>query len=112
MHEMSIAQSIIEIVLEENSSHQNIKEVYFKASSIHQIIPESLIFYYDIIKIGYPLLKNSKLIVESESLVGKCKKCNSIYEIENLFFICKNCNLGLEIIQGNEMYIDKIILLE
>ncbi len=54
MHEMSLAYSIVEILLEETQNQEeSIKEVYLKASSLHQIVPESLIFYYDIIKKYY-----------------------------------------------------------
>lgn len=109
MHEMSIAESIIQIVLEQ-AKEKNVKEVHLKVSILEQIVPDSLNFYYDIIKEEYKNLKNSKLLMEFSSLIGKCIECETVYTIDNLFFLCNKCNKGLKIIEGEETYIDKIIL--
>ncbi len=111
MHEMSIAQSIIEILLEEvPDPNSKIQTVILKTGVLQQILPESLTFYYDILKNDYEQLKDSQLLIEEEKIKGKCMKCEKIYIIENLFFLCPNCNTGVEILQGNEIYIEKIIL--
>lgn len=109
MHEMNIAESIIQIVLEQ-AKEQNVKEVYLKVSVLDQIVPDSLYFYFDIIKEEYKNLKNSKLVVEYTPMIGKCIECETTYIIENLFFLCNKCNKGLKIIEGEETYIDRIIL--
>jgi len=111
MHEMSLAYSIVEILLEEiQNQKESIKEVYLKASSLHQIVPESLIFYYDIIKKDYEKLKDSVLIIEKEEIKVRCRNCGKTYYVENLFFLCEDCQSGVDIIEGNELYIDKIIV--
>lgn len=109
MHEMSIAESIIQIILEESNS-QIVKEVYLKVSRLEHIVPDSLIFYYDIIKEDFKNLKNSVLLVEFESLIGKCFNCGNSYNLEDIFFLCPKCNSGLEIIKGKETYIEKILI--
>lgn len=111
MHEMSIAQSIIEILIEEIPDRNNkVQKVFLKTGILQQIIPESLTFYYDILKNDYEQLKDSQLIIEMEKIKGKCLNCKKIFIIENLFFLCPDCNTGVEIIEGNEMFIEKIII--
>jgi len=111
MHEMSLAYSIIEILLEETKNLEApIKEVHLKASILQQILPESLTFYYDIFKKDYEKLKDSILIIELEKIKVQCRNCKKTYYIENLFFLCEDCQCGVDILQGNELYIDKIIV--
>lgn len=111
MHEMSIASSIIDIIKEELiDNKQSVKEVHLKIGVLQQIVPDSLTFYYDILKKDHDFLKDSSLIIDKVMIKGKCKKCNEEYDIENLFFVCSKCNAGLEILSGNEIYIDKIVI--
>ncbi len=111
MHEMSIAYNIIEILLEEtNNLEDPIKEVHLKASILQQILPESLAFYYDILKKDYDKLKDSVLMIETEKIKVQCRNCKKTYYIENLLFLCEDCQSGVDILQGNELYIDKIIV--
>lgn len=106
---MSIAETIIQIIREESNS-KIVKEVYLKISKLDQIIADSLVFYFDIIKKEYENLKNSELFIESLPLIGKCIQCKTLYSIEDPLFLCSTCNKGLEIIKGKETFIDKIII--
>ncbi len=109
MHELGIAKTIVEIAIEE-SNHKIVKEIHLKLSKIDQIVADSLMFYFDIIKMDYQNLNEAELKIEYQPLIGKCIQCKTKYSIDDLFFLCPKCNNGLEIIEGQEMFIDKIII--
>lgn len=111
MHEMSLAQSIIEILLEELEKEDQVADkVFLKAGKLQQIVPESLMFYYDIFKVEHAKLKQSTLIIEIEEIEGKCPNCQKEFVMKELFFLCPDCQVAIEITKGSELYIDKIEL--
>ncbi|HPC35984.1 MAG TPA: hydrogenase maturation nickel metallochaperone HypA [Candidatus Marinimicrobia bacterium] len=116
MHELKIAHNIINIVqneLAERKLTQPVKVIHLKAGCLHAIIPESLLFNFDSIKKAEPQLRNARLCIEEIPLKVQCQACGNIEELSEPIFICPNCRNGdLEIISGNEMFIDNIELEE
>jgi len=116
MHELTIATNIIKIVKEEltkRSLTQPVKTIYFKAGRLHAIIPESLLFNFDVVKKNDSQLQDSRLSVEEIPIKVQCKACGVTAELSEPVFICSQCqNDELEIINGHEMYVDHIELEE
>lgn len=109
MHEGNIAQNIISIVNEELLTRglcSKVKKIVFKAGRIHAIVPESLCFFFDIIKKDHIGLADAELVVEEIPLVVSCSKCSISYEINEPFFWCKNCSEPVSIISGKGMSVD------
>ncbi len=112
MHELSIAENIVEIVLEElskNTLDQKVEKVIFKAGKLSNIVPDSLKFYYDLLKEEKPLLLDSVLEIIEIPLTGTCTKCQKEFELEDILSLCKSCGEAIQINTGNEMTIDSII---
>lgn len=113
MHELSIAENIVEIICEElvkNNTSQKVEKVILKAGRMSNIVPDSLRFYYDLLKEEKPLLVESVLEVVEIPIQGVCVKCNTTYELENILSLCNICGEALQIQSGNEMTIDSIIV--
>ena len=116
MHELQIAHNIITIVNDELSKSENknaVDTVYFMAGRMRAIIPETLEFSFDVQKRNHPQLKNSKLSIKEIDIVIKCKDCGHQQTISEPVFHCNNClSTTIEIVNGNELYVDSIELNE
>ena len=118
MHELSIAQNILDIIDETFSKdtsfkHKNkykkLHEVKIQIGELIAIVPESLQFYYDCLIENTPY-NNSKLMIEILPVHLRCRNCKYQFSTKEYFFICPQCQSSdLEIIQGNEL---KIVYLE
>ena len=107
MHEMSIAQSILNIVdeymINENGHH--LKEVAVEIGELVAVVPDSLTFCYEVLIEDTPY-KNSKLDITIIPLTGTCTDCSQSVKIKNYEFICPHCqSTKLEIQGGQELRI-------
>lgn len=110
MHEMSIAQNIIEIVEEIATEKQvkNVRKVIVKIGKLVAVVPDSLQFCYEALTTGTDM-ENSKLEINIIPIVGKCSDCNKTFEVESYFFSCPFCeSRNVKIIQGQELNISEL----
>ncbi|MBO8151552.1 MAG: hydrogenase maturation nickel metallochaperone HypA [Candidatus Marinimicrobia bacterium] len=116
MHELTIARNIIQIVeneLKKKGNSAKVKKVSFKAGALNAIIPESLVFGFDILKKDSELLRDSELIVEEIPLKVKCRACGTESVLDGPFFFCSNCGSGdVEVVEGEEMFVESVELYE
>ena len=91
MHEMSIAQSLMEIVQEEMHRHQ---AQVLRSVTVHigqlSAIPEALTFCFQVMTTGTEF-EGAKLITKVIPLEGRCGKCGQGFEIKDYAFVCPHC---------------------
>jgi hydrogenase nickel incorporation protein HypA/HybF len=107
MHEMSIAQSLVDILQEEMATHgaATLRSVRLSIGEMSAIVPESLSFCFEIIVQGTPL-EGAKLLMDRIPLKGHCPSCEKIFEIKDFVFVCPACgNTAIETIEGQELSI-------
>lgn len=114
MHELSVAQNIIDIV-EQNVPHDelcNVRQVALKVGEFSGVVVDSLKFSYEIIT-GDTDLKNSELTAEVIPFSIKCNKCGSITTNSYGLRECDEClSTDTEVLGGTELNISEIILKE
>lgn len=93
MHEMSIAQNLLEIIREEMAKHDAsiLKSVRLNIGQMSCIVPASLSFCFEIMTSGTEL-EGAKLIMDVIPLRGVCKTCNQTFEIKDYVFECPHCS--------------------
>lgn len=114
MHELSIAQSIIDIVNQylPNENFHSVKSVNIKVGKFSNILVDSLEFCFDALIKDTPL-QGATLKIKNIPVQIKCSKCQKISEIEPPIFLCPNCsNNSIKIISGTEMQVEDIELNE
>jgi hydrogenase nickel incorporation protein HypA/HybF len=112
MHELSVAQEILEIVKQylPNPVPGSVKFVKLNIGRLSNILPESLSFCYEAITDKTPL-DGSKLIINELPLLISCSNCEAEMEIEPPIFVCPTCGSSqIKIISGTELYIEEIEL--
>ncbi len=112
MHELSIAQNIIQIV---NSSVDKdklgfVEKIYLKIGLLSNVLTESLNFSYTSVVENTPL-KNSRLVIELIPIKIRCNDCNEINTTNDFIFSCPNCKSPeIKVISGDEIIISSIHL--
>ena len=105
MHELSIACTIFDAVLEEMKQRNlaSIKKVGIRVGALTNVDPESLKFGFETIINDTPLA-GSELEIENVPIKARCRACGNSFEAEELIFICPVCeSRDNEVLQGQEL---------
>ena len=105
MHELSVAENILEIVKENLSTTGSVKKVKVRVGKLANIIPDSLEFCFDAITKG-TIFEGAKLEIENVNIMAHCERCGVDSEVEGYLFQCKTCGkTDVKIISGNELQV-------
>jgi hydrogenase nickel incorporation protein HypA/HybF len=110
MHELSIAENIIEIS-EASARAQNsgkIRTIKLRLGAFTTIVSEALQFSFEIARQG-TLAEDATLEIENVPMVVRCGACGRTAEpSREICLICPECGASLEVISGDEMQIEYI----
>jgi hydrogenase nickel incorporation protein HypA/HybF len=108
MHEVSIAQSLLKIAVDncEKEGYKGIEEIKVKIGRASGIMPDALLFAFDAVKIG-TIAEKAILIIDEIPVSGFCEGCSSNFTVEEAFvFSCPKCgNLSIRVETGHELHI-------
>lgn len=109
MHELSIMESVLEMV-RENARQNNINKVNKLKLVIGQsimVMPDSLQFCFEVLS-QEDLFRGATLEIENKETIIECKACEEKFNQEfGYCFLCPGCGSDqVEIIQGRELYLD------
>lgn len=107
MHELSLAQNIVEIVEQHlrSGGHVHVKSVRVKVGEMANVVPESLTFCFDAVIEGTPL-DGSHLEIEKIPMSCLCRHCREEFEPRGHAFHCPGCgSQEVEIVSGMELNI-------
>lgn len=110
MHEMSVAQSILKIVLAEAQKNgaSKVKTVRIRAGELRGIVQEHLAFFFEFITKD-TIAEGLTLEVEYVPIKGVCKSCEHTFMVKNYEFICPECeSKDVDTIQGMELAVKEI----
>jgi hydrogenase nickel incorporation protein HypA/HybF len=105
MHEMSIANNLMEIIEKALQGHSVHKVLSFKLKigELRAVEPEALRFCFGVLSKGTPL-ENTKMIIEDVPAGARCNKCKKEFLIKDLTFFCPHCGSAeIEPLSGNEL---------
>ena len=110
MHEMSIAQSLVDILKEEmvKNNARVLKSVRLNVGQMSAVVPDSLSFCFEVIT-KETELEGAELVMEVIPLEGLCKVCKETFEIKDYAFQCPHCgSKEIETIAGQDLSIVEI----
>ena len=109
MHELSIMQSVLEVVREnaECSNIGKVNKLKLVIGKSTMIMPDSLQFCFEALSQD-DLFRGAVLEIEEKETIINCLNCKERFiQEEDYCFLCPGCGSNqVEIIQGREMYID------
>lgn len=110
MHEMALAEGILDIVLSyaEKSEAKKVTEISILIGEMTGVVDESLEFCFTSIAKGSKA-EDAKLVLKHIPLVAKCLDCNTETKIERYNFSCPNCgSVRMETISGRELRVESL----
>jgi hydrogenase nickel incorporation protein HypA/HybF len=110
MHEMAIAQSIMDIVEQEMARHgaTKVSTIRLVVGEFTAVVPQSLSFCIEMITKGTPL-EGVQLEIEPVPLTGRCTGCGEEFAIQEYRFVCPKCeSKEIEMIAGKELFVKEI----
>jgi hydrogenase nickel incorporation protein HypA/HybF len=114
MHELGIAQSILDIVQQyvpEEQEHA-VRSVKVRIGEMAGVVADSLEFCFSAL-IHDTSLQSARLIILRVPLQGQCGDCTHIFHIENAVFVCPACGgLNIHLLAGRELDIAEIEMAE
>jgi hydrogenase nickel incorporation protein HypA/HybF len=89
MHELSIAQNLLEIVSGQcvEKGFKNIESINIRVGKASGIMPEALSFAFNAIK-DDSIAKNASLNIEEIPVSGLCNDCSNVFIVEEEYVLC------------------------
>jgi hydrogenase nickel incorporation protein HypA/HybF len=112
MHELSIAQSILEIVAQyvPREAMADVRSVRVRVGSLSGIVPDSLEFSFSAIVSGTPL-GSARLDIERVPALCRCEGCKAEFEATDFVFVCPGCGgINVRLMSGSELRVVDIEL--
>ncbi len=105
MHEVSVMQSAMEIA-EEHARAQGAQQIHrlvMRVGTLAGVVPDSLLFAFDIVAKG-TMAEGGTLEIENVQALCRCTACGSEFEPKDFFYECPNCgSLAVELERGKEL---------
>lgn len=111
MHEMSIAESLFEIVretIENEGDDVKVEAVDLRIGKLRAVIPENLTFCFEMICRG-TAVEGAVLRIEEIPVRVACRECREETEKTDPIFLCAKCGSArLDLLSGKELEIRSI----
>ena len=111
MHEVSIAQSLLDLAegyCRENN-YKAINSLKVSIGTLSGVMPDALQFAFTVMKKG-TMADNAGLIIDEIPVGGTCRECKKDFSVESQFVIecplCKGTNFVIT--RGREMHISEM----
>jgi hydrogenase nickel incorporation protein HypA/HybF len=114
MHELGIAQNILQIVQQSVTEVQapDVRTVRIRVGLLSGVVPDSLDFCFSAI-VNDTELRQARLAIEQVPIVSECKECRHRFQVSDMDFSCPACRSSrLELISGRELEITEIELVD
>jgi hydrogenase nickel incorporation protein HypA/HybF len=114
MHELSIAQSVLEIAQASIPApfDQKVRSIKVQIGRLSGVVPDSLEFCFMAIAQGTPL-QGALLEMEQIPFIFKCRSCGASTESEVGIVVCDSCGgVDTEVLSGTELRVVEIELQE
>jgi hydrogenase nickel incorporation protein HypA/HybF len=109
MHELSIAQSLVEIV-SRHADGRRVERVEIKVGHLRQVVPSALEFAFELLASG-TCIEGAELLIEDVPARGRCRACGAETTMREFPLQCSRCGgLDLELLAGEELSVDALEL--
>jgi hydrogenase nickel incorporation protein HypA/HybF len=112
MHELSIAQSIVELAEREAQNHRAnaVEELELEIGSLAGIDYAALEFALESAIKG-SRLEGARIVLQRIPGEGRCGDCENLFPVENLFTSCPACgSYAVKIVKGRELRIKSLVV--
>jgi hydrogenase nickel incorporation protein HypA/HybF len=109
MHEMAIAENIMQIIenrLNQSGQKAQVTRVNLRVGKLTNVEPEALRLSFEAISRDTPLEK-ATLCIDSVPVRGKCEDCGKNFGLSESDFACPSCGSFRMVIEtGRELFVE------
>lgn len=108
MHELALAQSIVEVVEQHAGACQaaRVKSVRLQVGEASGIVADSLRFSFEMLAGLSPLLAGAHLVIDSTPHRAHCRQCRQEFAVSHFVPQCPDCaTWSAEIVSGTELQV-------
>ena len=107
MHELSVAQNIVDIVVSEaeKAGAVSVSKVILTIGELAGIENDALYFAWEVV-VKNNIANGSTLVIESVPGEAQCNNCRHRFRTSDYFTVCEKCgDFKTEIIKGKELQV-------
>jgi hydrogenase nickel incorporation protein HypA/HybF len=104
VHELSIAQSLVESIRAEAAAHRGarVTRVGIRVGELSGVQPDALQFSFDVI-VRDTDLRGATLDIERVALLQHCERCARDYPVVEFTLVCPDCGAPTRTVAGDEL---------
>lgn len=106
MHELSIAETVVEAVLE-RAGGQHVTLVRLRIGKLSGVVPDALQFCFGLATDGTPLKGAGPDIEETDGRV-RCRTCDRESAMYDMTLLCECGSADVEVISGRELQLTSV----
>jgi hydrogenase nickel incorporation protein HypA/HybF len=103
VHELSIAQSVVEAV-SERAGAQRVLVVRLVVGRLSGVVPDALRFSFDLVAEG-TVVEGARLEIDEPGGLGHCRACARDVELRDLVLVCPCGGTDVAVVGGTELLI-------
>jgi hydrogenase nickel incorporation protein HypA/HybF len=110
MHELSITQSMLDLVLEqaEKAGAKEVGKINLVIGEMTGVVSDCVQFYFDFLSKG-TAAEGAVLSFKLIPTTAKCKNCHENFELKEFDWTCPYCQgNNMEIVAGKELFVESI----
>ena len=110
MHELSITQGILDIVLEraEAAKAERISKINLVIGDLSSIVDDCVQFYFDFLSED-TIAKGAVLSFKRIKPQLRCCRCGAVFPLDNSVWNCPGCHeWSVDVVAGREFYIESM----
>jgi hydrogenase nickel incorporation protein HypA/HybF len=109
VHELSIAQAIVEIATR-SAGESRVTRVHVQVGQLRQVVPSALEFSFSLCAEGTPV-KGATLDIEQVAIEVICRSCGSESSPEGFPLTCAACgDFAVDVVAGEELQVQSLEL--
>jgi hydrogenase nickel incorporation protein HypA/HybF len=109
MHELSLADAIVRIACR-HADGRRIESVEVKVGHLRQVVPDSLLFAFELVSAGTEL-EGAELAIEEVPARVSCNACGAEAELREFPAHCVACGgFDVEVLGGDELLVEALEL--
>lgn len=106
MHELSIAESIVDSVLQRTGDRQ-VHVVRVRIGGLTGVVPDALQFCFELATAGTPL-EGARLDVDETEALVHCRTCEKDVAVADLILLCDCGSADVDVVSGRELQISSV----
>jgi hydrogenase nickel incorporation protein HypA/HybF len=107
MHELSIAEAIVDIA-QRHAHGRRVYRVAVKVGHLRQVVPDALQFAFELLTDGTEL-EGAELAIEEVPAEVRCRGCARVSEVREFPLQCAGCgSLDVVVCAGEELLVDEL----